>query len=132
MSRENVEVVRRFIQAWNERDSETLAELTHPEGEIVLPRNLLEGGSYLGPDGARRALADAMETWDEVHIEIEATREIGDQVAVLARTVNTAKRGGPRTEYKPAYLMRLRGGKLVYLQPFMSHPEALEAVGLSE
>jgi ketosteroid isomerase-like protein len=132
MSQENVEVARRFIHAWNERDPETLAELTHPEGEILLPRNLLEGGSYVGPDGVRRALSDAQETWEEAHIEIEGTRDIGDQVAILARTVNVAKGGGPRTESKPAYLVSLRAGKLAHLLPFMSHAEALEAAGLRE
>jgi hypothetical protein len=68
MSRENVEVAERFIEAWNARDADGLAEVTHPEGEILLPRNLLEGGSYVGPDGARRALADALETWEEAHV----------------------------------------------------------------
>jgi ketosteroid isomerase-like protein len=132
MSRENVEVVHKFIQAWNERDAETLAALTHPEGEIVLPRNLLEGGSYRGIEGARRALADALETWEEVTVGIETIRDRGDQVVVLARTVNVPRREGPRTEYEAGYVMTVRDGKLLQLRPFMSHGEALEAVGLRE
>ena len=131
MSQENVEVAKRFIEAWNARDADGLAEVTHPEGEILLPRNLLEGGSYLGPDGARRALADALETWEEDHATIEAVRETGDQVVVLARTVNMPP-GGPRTEYEAGYVVRVKDMKLVHFRPFMSHSEALEAVGLSE
>ena len=131
MSQENVEVAKRWIAAWNARDADALAEATHPEGEILLPRNLLEGGSYLGPDGARRALADALETWEEAHVTLEAVREAGDQVVLLARTVKMP-RGGPRTEYEAGYVVRVRDGKLVHMRPFMSHEEALEAVGLSE
>jgi ketosteroid isomerase-like protein len=97
MSRENAEIAKRWIEACNARDADALAEATHPEGEILLPRNLLEGGSYLGPDGARRALADALETWEEAHVRLKAVREAGDQVVLLARTVNMP-RGGPRTE----------------------------------
>ena len=126
-----MEVAEHFIEAWNARDADALAEVTHPEGELLLPRNLLEGGSYLGPDGARRALADALETWEEAHVTVGAVREQGDQVVLLARTVNMP-RGGPRTEYEAGYVVRVRDGKVVHLRPFMSHNDALEAVGLSE
>jgi hypothetical protein len=57
-----VEVVKRFFEAWNVRDADALAGNTHPQAEILLPMNLLEGGSYIGPEGVRRALADALQT----------------------------------------------------------------------
>jgi len=131
MSRENVELARRWIEAWNSRDGGGLAELTHADGEILLPRNLLEGGSYRGPAGASRALADALETWEEAHVAIKDLRDAGDQVVVLARTTNTPP-GGPRTEYEAAYVCRVEDGKLADFRPFMSHADALEAAGLRE
>src|SRR3712207_3700008 len=103
MSRENVELVQRFFEAWNARDADALAENAHEQAEILLPRNLLEGGSYTGPDGARRALADALETWEETRVEVEGIREAGDQVVVLGRTFNTSA-GGPRTETVAGYV----------------------------
>jgi ketosteroid isomerase-like protein len=131
MSRENVEVVQRFFEAWNARDADALAENAHPQAEILLPRNLLEGGSYTGPAGARRALADALETWEETRVTVEAFREAGDQVVVLGRTANKPP-GGPRTVTTAGYVIRVQDGKLAHLRPFMSHEEALEAVGLRE
>ena len=131
MSQENVEVVQRFFEAWNARDADALAADAHPQAEILLPRNLLEGGSYTGPEGARRALADALETWEETLVIVEAIREAGDQVVVLGRTFNTPP-GGPRTETIAGYVIRVQDGKVAHLRPFMSHEEALEAVGLSE
>ena len=101
--------------------------------ELALPRNLLEGGSYVGPDGARRALADAAETWEEVRVAIEATHDTDDRVVVLARTVNASKEGGPRMEYEAAYLMKMGDGKLLHLRPFPSHAEPLKGtVGVGE
>jgi ketosteroid isomerase-like protein len=131
MSQENVELVQRFFDAWNARDGDALAENSHREAEILLPRNLLEGGSYIGPDGARRALADALETWEETRVIVEAIREAGDELVVLGRTVNRPP-GGPRTETIAGYVIRVQDGKLAHLRPFMSHEEALEAVGLRE
>jgi len=129
--RENVEVVRRFFEAWNARDADALAGDAHTEAEILLHRNLLEGGSYTGPEGARRALADALQTWEETRVVVEAIREAGDQVVVLGRTVNRP-RGGPTTETVAGYVVRIKDGKIAHLRPFMSHEQALEAVGLSE
>jgi len=131
MSQENVEIVHRFFEAWNARDADALAETAHPQAEIILPRNLLEGGSYAGPEGARRALADALETWEETSVTVEAIREAGDQLVVLGRTVNSPP-GGPRTQTSAGYVIRIQDGKLAHLRPFMSHEEALEAVGLRE
>jgi ketosteroid isomerase-like protein len=131
MSQENVTVVQRFFDAWNARDADALADNAHPQAEILLPRNLLEGGSYTGPEGARRALADALETWEETTVTVEAIREAGDQVVVLGRTFNTPP-GGPRTETIAGYVVRVQDGKVAHLRPFMSHGEALEAAGLLE
>jgi len=131
MSQENVEVAKRFFEAWNARDADALAEIAHGQAEILLPRNLIEGGSYTGPDGARRALSDALETWEETRVIVEEIRETEDRVVALGRTLNRP-RGGPRTETMSGYVIRVRDGKVAHLRPFMSHEEALEAAGLRE
>ncbi|HWH44480.1 MAG TPA: nuclear transport factor 2 family protein [Thermoleophilaceae bacterium] len=131
MSSANVELGRRFLNAWNERDGATLADSTHADAEILLPRNLLEGGSYRGPEGVVRALADATETWEEVYVEVQEMRQAaGGELVALTRTVNTARSGGPRTAYEAAYVMTARDGKVASLRPYLSHREGLEAVGL--
>ncbi len=112
MSTTSPEIARAFFDAWNARDADALAAAVHPEGEILLPRNLLEGGSSRGPQGARRALADALDSWEEVTVHVEDVREGDEAVAVLARTVNTPP-GGPRTEYT-------------------GHADAIEAASVSE
>jgi ketosteroid isomerase-like protein len=131
MLQENVELVKRFFEAWNVRDADALAVNTHPQAEILLPRNLIEGGSYIGPEGVRRALADALQTWEETRVIVEVIRDARGQVVVLGRTFNSPT-GGPRTETIAGYVIRVQDGKLAYLRPFMSHEDALKAVGLAE
>jgi ketosteroid isomerase-like protein len=131
MSQENVELVRRGIEAWNGRDLDTLTELWHADGEFLLPRNLFEGGSYRGHDW-RRALEDATESWDEARYEVEEVRDLGNRVLVLGRAVNVGKNAGPRVEYALAWVYTVRDGKVSTGQPYLDRQEALEAVGLSE
>ena len=132
MSQENVEVVRAAFRAFEAKDSEAWVNCFHPNAEFLLPRNVLEGGSYRGHEGVRRALADSYETWEGFRIEIQDMREVDDRVVVLGRTINVGKGDAPTVEYQSAYLAKLRDGKIAYWRPYQSHLEALEAVGLSE
>jgi hypothetical protein len=53
-------------------------------------------------------------------------------VVILSRTVSVAKDGGPRIEYRPGYVVAFRDGKIIHVQPYSSHTEALQAVGRRE
>jgi uncharacterized protein (TIGR02246 family) len=132
MSRENVEVARAVVDAWNRRDAERFAALCHPDVEWLLPRNLLEGGSYRGSGAAEQMLADAADMWEEVRLDIEDIRAVGDRVVLLTRTLNVAKAGGPRVEDQLGQVLDFRDGKIIHARPYLSYAEALEAVGLRE
>jgi ketosteroid isomerase-like protein len=132
MSRENVEIVRDLIDAWNRRDVERLAALFHPEGEWLLPRNLLEGGSYRGPRAAESMLADAADMWEDVQLRIEDIRPAGERAAISLRAINVGKTGVPTVEYRVGQVVVFRDGKIIYSRPYTDFAEALEAVGLRE
>ena len=132
MSREDVRTIRKAAAAFIDRDAASFAECFAEDAELLLPRNLLEGGSYRGPEGARRAIADTFDTWEEVRIVIESIREVGDQVVVLSRVTNVGKAGTPTVEYDGAHLVRLRDGQIVQWHPYLSESEAVEAAGRSE
>ena len=132
MARENVERIRQALAAFLDRDAEAFAECFAEDAELWLPRNFLEGGSYKGREGARRALADAFDTWADIRIKIESIREIGDQVLVLVRVTNVGKPGTPSIEYEGVQLAKLRDGKIVHWRPYQTEHEALEAAGVSE
>jgi ketosteroid isomerase-like protein len=132
MSQENVEVAGRMLRLIEERDEEGFVECFDPNCEFLLPRNLLEGGSYRGHDGVRRVLADVYATWEEVHFEIEDIRPVGARVVVLSRTTNVGREGAPPITYPTAYFYEMRGGRIVYFRPYQNVAEALEAAGLNE
>jgi uncharacterized protein (TIGR02246 family) len=133
MSRENVEqLVRTAITAFGARDSEGWVNCFHPNAEFLLPRNVLEGGSYRGHEGVRRALVDAFETWEDIRFEVQEVHTLDDGAVILGRTINVGKGDAPAIDYQSAYLAKLRDGKIAYWRPYQSHVEALEALGFSE
>jgi len=132
MSQENVEIVRRAFSAFQRRDSKAWVNCFHPDVELLLPRNVLEGGSYRGHEGVKRALADASETWETFGFDIQDIRTVDDRVIALGRATTVGKGDAPTIEFQSAYLFQLCEGKISYLRPYQSHSEALEAVGLSE
>jgi ketosteroid isomerase-like protein len=132
MSEENIETARRMLRLIEERDEQGFVECFDPSCEFLLPRNLLEGGSYRGSEGIRQALADVYATWEEVRFEIDDIRTAGSQVVVLCRTTNIGKGGAPPITYPTAYFYEMRDGQIVYFRPYQTLDEALEAAGLSD
>jgi ketosteroid isomerase-like protein len=132
MSQENVEIARAVMASWNARDLDGFLELQHPEIEMTLPRNLLEGGSYRGREGARRAFEDAVESWEVNRVAADRIEAVDDLVVALGRAFNIARRGGPSVDYELAILVRVRDGLIIELRSFLTHAEALKAVGLAE
>ena len=80
MSRENVEVVRRFAERWERSDWEGMAELADPEVEMhATVGGVEEGRVRRGVDAIRRDYEAADETWDEHRIETERVIDAGDR-----------------------------------------------------
>jgi ketosteroid isomerase-like protein len=133
MSQEqNIQLVERFFETLVSRDIDGWLECFHPTVEFVLPRNLLEGGSYRGFDGVRRAWADIFETWDDYRYEQADIRAFDDYVVSLGAATNVGKDDGPSVRYEAGYVVQVHEGKITQFRPFLSHAEALNAVGLAE
>src|SRR5919199_3216 len=103
MSRENVEVVRAALKAFAARDSEGWVNCFHPNAEFLLPRNLLEGDSYRGHEGVRRALVDAFETGHDILFEVKAIHALEEGVVIRGRTVKVGRGDPPAVEYESGY-----------------------------
>ena len=76
MSEENVEIVRKHLDALNafmrgKISSEAWLALWDEEAEFYPLRAQLEGESYLGHDGLMRFVAELTEDFEEVRFEIE-------------------------------------------------------------
>ena len=131
ISEQNVEIVRAAFGAWNAGEMDALGDLCDP---YVIMRGL-EGGlegltTTVGRGAVMRALGRMRETWDADAAEtITDFIDAGDRVVVrfIWRTVG---HGPPPNMETSVYTVRK--GKVLVMEFFWDHAEALEAVGLSE
>jgi ketosteroid isomerase-like protein len=131
MSQDNVKVVERALAVWNKGDMDAVRGLLDPDAVLRPPEAWPEPGPYVGRDAVMREWAQVRETW-----KADAVEPVGDFVDVADRVVvrviwHTSGHGPePHIELTVAY--RIRNGKLLDIEYFWDHAEALEAVGLSE
>jgi ketosteroid isomerase-like protein len=131
MSQENVEVVRRFYDEWNERFPGPI-DLMNPEIEYVNPAGAVEPGIRRGLDPFRRAVEKVFEGWEAWQMEPERFIPVGDQVAVVVRYKARGRGSGVEVEGRESALWTLHDGKVVRYAWFHGAQDALEAAGLRE
>ena len=132
MSQENVEIVRRSLEAIAVDDVEELLSLYATEIEFLpLTGTRVESGGYRGHRGVRDYLAEADAVWDEVRPEPEAMQAVGDDVIVVGHCAVRGKASQIETREPMAWVITVRDGKIVRHRVFRTGQEAREAAGLS-
>ena len=133
MSAENVEIVRRFAEAWARQDSDGMAELLDPNVEQYGTVGGLEEGRVLrGVSEITRDDERVEEAWEEHRIEIQQLIDAGDQVVLFQREYQRGRSSGAELMIEAAAIFALRNGRIVRIQGYMDRAGALEAAGLSE
>jgi ketosteroid isomerase-like protein len=133
MSQENVDVVRRALEAFRHGDVEEMLSYMDPEGEwhsaIV---GGAEGSVYTGHEGLRRWYADSFDSFEEIEGEWSEFRDLGDRVLALGRVKARGRASGVELDSPMGWVFTLRRGRVIKAEGFLSRAEALEAAGLSE
>jgi ketosteroid isomerase-like protein len=136
MSQENVEIVQRLVEAWNADDLDAyLAEL---DADIEWYPSIepgLEGKAtvFRGHDDVRKAWREYRgEAWECLTPRPQEFRDLGESVLALGQIDLIARATGIEFSQEIGQLFEFRGGKIVRVHDFLTHAEALEAVGLSE
>jgi ketosteroid isomerase-like protein len=132
VSRENVDIVRRGYEAYNAGDLATLRELYDPDVVMYHLEGWPEPGPSVGLDAVMREFEQMREAWEEG----DSLEQVGDFVEacnhVLARDVWRTLGGRPDAGMEFTSVYTFRKGKVITVQFFWDHDEALEAVGLRE
>ena len=133
MSQENVEVVRRGVEAWNQRDADLWLSYAAPEVEWT-PAGpaTVEQTVYRGHEEVATGFATVWGTWEEFRLQESAARDLGDAVLWLGRVM--MKGGASHVELDQEFAVHavLRNGKVTSLRSFLAWDEAIEALGLSD
>lgn len=134
MSQENVEALRRGLEAWNRGHLDAVLELLDPDVEMrPVIAQLVEGGEvvYRGISGARRFWEDWRIAWNFQLGDLDL-RDAGDDVVMITRVSVTSETSGLDLETPMAAVCRFRDGRVLRMTSYLEPSRALEAVGLPE
>jgi ketosteroid isomerase-like protein len=133
MSQKNVEVVRRVIAAFSERDADAAARFLHPaiEWQPAGPAGV-ERTVYRGLEEIAQATDALSEVWDTMRLEEADIRDIGDSVLWLGRIYLKGSGSQLELEQEFAQLFLVRDGQVVQSRAFLTWSDGLEAAGLQE
>jgi ketosteroid isomerase-like protein len=133
VSSENVEIVRKGIEAWNQHDADLWLSYAAPDVEwMPAGPAAVERTVYRGRDEVASGFAAVWQTWDLFQFEEDQVRDLGDSVLWLGRV---KMRGGASQldlDQEFAVHSRLQDGQVITVRAFLGWREALEAVGLRE
>lgn len=130
MSLENVEIVRRAIEAFNRRDFDAALRDVAADATIDMSHSLgLQAGVYVGHDAIRRLWTEMTEPFEHHRMVLEELVPQGEHV-VVSITAQMRGRGGIRVEAKSAPVATLRDGRVVRWTVYQDKAEALSAVEL--
>ncbi len=132
MSQENVEVVRRMLQAFADGGLDAMAEFSDPDIDWRAAEGALDDvGEMHGRVAMRRYIQDWIETFDDFSVLAEELRDVGDdRVLAIQRLNGRAKLSGTETDLRYAVVYTVRDGKVVRGREYLSIDEALEAVNV--
>jgi ketosteroid isomerase-like protein len=133
MSEENLEVVRRSLDAFSRGDLEAVLDgfapgfEFHPSGRFMDTQRV-----YRGREGWVDFWAAFRAAWEGVAINIDRIEDLDDRVLTLGDIRGRGVESGVEVRGEAAWLHTVRAGRIVHLRSFATWNEALEAAGLRE
>jgi len=133
MSAENVEVVRRAAEAFNEQGitGAVTAELFDDEVEFHEPPEQPAPRSARGREELRRLFGEFDAAWAEHKTEPKEFRALDDERVLVFSVERFKGRDGMAVDAPGAAIFTVRAGKIVGWEAFWDRQSALKAAGLS-
>ena len=133
MSQENVEAVRRGLDAFNRRDKAAWIAVCDPEVENFPPHEWPESAPARGAEAIWEFFVEAVKAWEEGSFEWgELIDAEPDKVVANQRRQMRGKASGAGVDWSYWVVFTFRDRRLLRFEWFADRAEALEAAGLSE
>ena len=133
MSKQNVELHRRGVEAGNSRDIEVLIATADPSIELHSSMTTPGGAVYHGHDGLREYIRDLQDAFgDELRIEPEAYFDLGEHTLMSYVAYGRGLHSGVEITGRAAQVAKWRDGLCVYLKIYLHREDALKNLGVTE
>ena len=131
MSAEDVDLVRRSIEMFLAGRVDEAIELYYkPDGVFISRYGALEGGTYVGLEGAQEYLALMDDAWEQYDRELEDVIDGEDSVVAILTIKAKARASGVEVERRIGMAYWLEDGRIAKMVSYPSVEEARDAVGL--
>jgi hypothetical protein len=133
LSEQNVETLRRAVEAYNARDVDAFIAFFHPSIELHSAFSAVGGADYFGHPGLRKFFRDFKETWgDEIRVEPEAYFDLGEQTLSCYVLHGRGLHSGVEVEMPSALVAGWRDDLIVYLKAYAHREDAFAELGVTE
>jgi ketosteroid isomerase-like protein len=134
MSQENVETMRRSLEAFDRRDRNAWLALRHPDVEVVPARVWPEADVIRGPEAGWDFYVAALDAFEAIDFgdAVELVDAGADEVLIHYGQAVRGKTSGAEVQFVFWVVVTFRDGKTVRDHWFVDQAEALKAVGLRE
>jgi ketosteroid isomerase-like protein len=130
MSQENLELVRRCLEAWRRGDEVAAMEALAPDVEVNLAGAGVGGEVVHGHKGVREAVDGLDSAWDRNDFEFGDLLDAGDHVVAQFTNRLRGRTSGIDVVARYSGVFTIRDGKILRFRDFASRRAALEAAGL--
>jgi ketosteroid isomerase-like protein len=132
MSEENVELVRRASDAWNERGPESITEFWAEDGEWHDPPELPDSRVVRGRTAIAAYLMDQARIVGGMKTTLVEVRARGETVVIRVEVTLHGPESGIYVPGEMGQVIEVVDGRIQSLRLFFAWEEALEAAGLRE
>jgi ketosteroid isomerase-like protein len=128
---------RLMVEAYNRRDLDAVVIVYRPDMEYYPYREFVEAGLaepvYRGAAGYRAYIEATYDVWGtEVRLYPTELIDLGDRIVLLADMPMRAQASGVALAQTYAGVSTLKHGRVIRNDDYLTHAEALEAVGLRD
>jgi ketosteroid isomerase-like protein len=133
MSEENVELVRRMLDAFNSGDVEAVVAAFDEACLVEEPREMPDrpAEGFRGHDGIREWMAN-LHGVGEISFEPTSMTSSRDLVLMELNSRGRGEASGAPFEWTTFAVVHVGGGKITRVQAFLGRDDALKAAGLSD
>ena len=133
MSQENVESLRRSVDALNRGDRTAWLATADPDGEMVPAKDWPENAPVHGPKAIWDYYVGVTQAWEVGSFELPEIIEAGaDKVVFNARRHARGRASGADLMFSYWGVLTFRDGRQIRTEWFADRAEALKAVGLED
>src|SRR5436309_7144032 len=129
MSQENVEIVRRALEAFAQGGLDATLRFYDPEVTWEEALDEPEAETYRGHDGLRALVEKWLVPFDDLRIEPEEFIDAGETVVMPYRFRGRERSSGNDITAPETWVFSLRDGRICEVREYRHKAEALEAVG---